>query len=73
MDLLMHAWARCYAYLFGVFQNYANSVSSMNRVLGLEWKGDIEKCLRVIVKYATSILDFFAKEPQAMKGAGTCH
>uniref|UniRef100_A0A8C6QKH6 Annexin n=1 Tax=Nannospalax galili TaxID=1026970 RepID=A0A8C6QKH6_NANGA len=56
-----------------MFQNYKKySQRDMNKVLGLELKGDIENCLTAIVKCATSTPAFFAEKlHQAMKGAGT--
>ncbi|KAK7802931.1 hypothetical protein U0070_015935 [Myodes glareolus] len=58
-----------------VFQNYRKySDHDMNKVLDLEMKGDIEKCLTAIVKCATSAPAFFAEKLyEAMKGAGTRH
>ncbi|KAG5213414.1 hypothetical protein JEQ12_009200, partial [Ovis aries] len=64
---------RSYPHLRRVFQKYSKySKHDMNKVLDLELKGDIEKCLTVIVKCATSKPMFFAEKlHQAMKGVGT--
>lgn len=66
---------RSYPHLRRVFQKYTKySKHDMNKVLDLELKGDIEKCLTAIVKCATSKPAFFAEKlHQAMKGAGTRH
>ncbi|KAI4573505.1 hypothetical protein MJT46_004745 [Ovis ammon polii x Ovis aries] len=66
---------RSYPHLRRVFQKYSKySKHDMNKVLDLELKGDIEKCLTVIVKCATSKPMFFAEKlHQAMKGVGTRH
>nr|XP_048285789.1 annexin A1 [Myodes glareolus] len=66
---------RSYPHLRRVFQNYRKySDHDMNKVLDLEMKGDIEKCLTAIVKCATSAPAFFAEKLyEAMKGAGTRH
>ncbi|XP_007454565.1 PREDICTED: annexin A1 [Lipotes vexillifer] len=63
------------SHLRRVFQKYSKySKHDMNKVLDLELKGDIEKCLTVIVKCATSKSMFFAEKlHQAMKGIGTRH
>ncbi|XP_066470105.1 annexin A1 [Tiliqua scincoides] len=64
---------RSYPHLRRVFQKYTKySKHDMNKVLDLELKGDIEKCLAAIVKCATSKPAFFAEKLHlAMKGAGT--
>uniref|UniRef100_A0A4D5RAH8 Annexin n=1 Tax=Homo sapiens TaxID=9606 RepID=A0A4D5RAH8_HUMAN len=66
---------RSYPQLRRVFQKYTKySKHDMNKVLDLELKGDIEKCLTAIVKCATSKPAFFAEKlHQAMKGVGTRH
>ena len=66
---------RSYPHLRRVFQKYSKySKHDMNKVLDLELKGDIEKCLTVIVKCATNKPMFFAEKlHQAMKGVGTRH
>uniref|UniRef100_A0A452VAQ5 Annexin n=1 Tax=Ursus maritimus TaxID=29073 RepID=A0A452VAQ5_URSMA len=66
---------RTYPHLRQVFQKYSKySKHDMNKVLDLEMKGDIEKCLTAIVKCATSTPMFFAEKlHQAMKGSGTRH
>lgn len=66
---------RSYPHLRRVFQRYGKySQHDMNKVLDLEMKGDIEKCLTAIVKCATSKPAFFAEKLyDAMKGAGTRH
>lgn len=66
---------RSYPHLRRVFQKYTKySQHDMNKVLDLELKGDIEKCLTTIVKCATNKPMFFAEKlHQAMKGAGTRH
>ncbi|NIG59257.1 annexin A1 [Pontoporia blainvillei] len=63
------------SHLRKVFQKYSKySKHDMNKVLDLELKGDIEECLTVIVKCATSKSMFFAEKlHQAMKGVGTRH
>ncbi|XP_052569192.1 annexin A1 [Peromyscus californicus insignis] len=67
--------ARSFSHLRRVFQNYRKySDHDMNKVLDLEMKGDIEKCLTALVKCATSTPAFFAEKLyEAMKGAGTRH
>ncbi|KAJ6669571.1 hypothetical protein lerEdw1_000120 [Lerista edwardsae] len=64
---------RSYPHLRRVFQKYTKySKHDMNKVLDLELKGDIEKCLTAVVKCATSKPAFFAEKLHlAMKGAGT--
>ncbi|XP_032210159.1 annexin A1-like [Mustela erminea] len=66
---------RAYPHLRQVFQKYRKySKHDMNKVLDLEMKGDIEKCLTAIMKCATSKSMFFAEKlHQAMKGSGTRH
>ncbi|KAM9642603.1 annexin A1 [Trichechus inunguis] len=66
---------RSYPHLRRVFQKYTKySQHDMNKVLDLELKGDIEKCLTAIVKCASSKPAFFAEKLyQAMKGIGTRH
>lgn len=66
---------RSYPHLRRVFQKYSKySKHDMNKVLDLELKGDIENCLTVVVKCATSKPMFFAEKlHQAMKGIGTRH
>ncbi|XP_006894438.1 PREDICTED: annexin A1-like [Elephantulus edwardii] len=66
---------RSYSQLRRMFQRYAKySQHDMNKVLDLEMKGDIEKCLTAIVKCATSKPAFFAEKlHKAMQGAGTRH
>ncbi|KAM9642604.1 annexin A1-like [Trichechus inunguis] len=66
---------RSYPHLRSVFQKYTKySQHDMNKVLDLELKGDIEKCLTAIVKCASSKPAFFAEKLyQAMKGIGTRH
>ncbi|XP_057568054.1 annexin A1-like [Hippopotamus amphibius kiboko] len=66
---------RSYPHLHRVFQKYSKySKHDMNKVLDLELKDDIEKCLTVIVKCAISKPMFFAEKlHQAMKGVRTRH
>ncbi|NWH82263.1 ANX12 protein, partial [Piaya cayana] len=66
---------RSYPHLRRVFQKYKKySKHDMNKVLDLELKGDIEKCLTALVKCATSKPAFFAEKLHlAMKGFGTRH
>ncbi|XP_045858871.1 LOW QUALITY PROTEIN: annexin A1-like [Meles meles] len=66
---------RAYPHLRQVFQKYRKySKHDMNKVLDLEMKGDIEKCLTAIVKCATRKPMLFAEKlHQAMKGSGTRH
>ncbi|RMC17950.1 hypothetical protein DUI87_04824 [Hirundo rustica rustica] len=77
---------RSLPHLRRVFQKYTKySKHDMNKVLDLELKGDIEKCLTALaevtlshyfitVKCATSKPAFFAEKLHlAMKGAGTRH
>lgn len=66
---------RSYPHLRRVFQKYSKySQHDMNKVLDLELKGDIEKCLTAIVQCATCKPAYFAEKLyQAMKGAGTRH
>ncbi|NWR77869.1 ANX12 protein, partial [Centropus unirufus] len=66
---------RSNSHLRKVFQKYRKySKHDMNKVLDLELKGDIEKCLTALVKCATSKPAFFAEKLHlAMKGLGTRH
>ncbi|XP_069085161.1 annexin A1-like [Pleurodeles waltl] len=65
--------SRSYPHLRKVFQKYSTySKHDMNKVLDLELKGDIEKCLSAVVQCAVSKPMFFAGELfTAMKGSGT--
>ncbi|KAK2513873.1 hypothetical protein Q9233_015266 [Columba guinea] len=67
--------ARSYPHLRRVFQKYTKySKHDMNKVVDMELKGDIEKCLTALVKCATSKPAFFAEKLHlAMKGFGTRH
>ncbi|MEJ1276544.1 annexin A1 [Cricetulus griseus] len=60
---------RSKSHLRKVFQNYRKySEHDMNKVLDLEMKGDIEKCLTALVKCSTSTPAFFAEKLyEAMK------
>uniref|UniRef100_A0A8D0HB13 Annexin n=1 Tax=Sphenodon punctatus TaxID=8508 RepID=A0A8D0HB13_SPHPU len=64
---------RSFPHLRRVFQKYSKySKHDMNKVLDLELKGDIENCLTVLVKCATTKPAFFAEKLNlAMKGSGT--
>ncbi|XP_018425019.1 PREDICTED: annexin A1-like [Nanorana parkeri] len=64
---------RSFAHLQQVFKKYATySKHDLNKAMDLELKGDIEKCLVAIVKYAMNKPGYFAEKVQlAMKGLGT--
>ncbi|XP_053558472.1 annexin A1 isoform X1 [Bombina bombina] len=64
---------RSVPHLQKVFQRYQTySKHDVNKVLTLEMKGDIERCLTAIVKCASSRAAFFAEKLYlSMKGSGT--
>ncbi|XP_072260246.1 annexin A1-like [Pyxicephalus adspersus] len=64
---------RSFPRLKKVFEKYATySKHDINKTLDLELKGDIEKCMVAIVKYAVNKPGFFAEKLHyAMKGLGT--
>lgn len=65
--------SRSFSHLKKVFEKYSTySKHDLNKALDLELKGDIEKCLVAIVKYAVDKPGFFAEKLHlAMKGLGT--
>ncbi|KAM5192075.1 annexin A1-like [Mantella aurantiaca] len=64
--------SRSITHLNKVFEKYANySKHDLNKALDLELKGDIERCLVAIVKYAVNKPGYFAEKVHlAMKGLG---